>query len=258
MSQSQPAAPEPVPPTPVEPDGQAPGLFDVLLNLLVEPRAAFAAILKRPGRFWIPMVGSIVLNLAFTAIWMQKVDPHQFVKTQIEESGRADRIPPERMEAVIDQQARFMKIISPLSATLAPPLIITVLGGLFFFVYRFFYGGELGFKHSLAIVAWSSFVVAIVTIPIMLAVYAGKGDWNLNPQSVVQANLSLLLDKETTSRPLYSLAESIDLFTAWMLFLLATGYGLAVRKKASAALWGVLIPWAVYVLVKLGFVALMS
>jgi Yip1 domain len=258
VSQSQPAVPEPVPPPPSLPEEPSPGLFDVLLNLFVEPRTAFAAILKSPGRFWSPMIGSIVLNLVFTAIWMQKVDPEQFMRNQIEESGRADQIPPERMEQVIEQQSKVMKITAPISATLAPPLLIAAFGGLFLFVYRFFYGGEVGFKQSLSIVAWSSFAVALVTVPIMLAIYAGKGDWNLNPQTVVQANLSLLLDKETTSRALYSVAESIDLFSAWMIFLLATGYGLAVRRPVSAALWGILIPWALYVLVKMGFVALMS
>jgi len=254
VSQSQPI-PESLPTsTPTEPE---PGPFDVLLNLFIEPRTAFAAILKRPGRFWIPMVGAVLLNIVFTAIWMQKVDAHQFVRNEIEQSGRADRIPPDRMEAVVDQQAKLVKIISPLSAVLAPPLVILIFGALFLFVFRFFYGGEVTFKQSLAVVAWSSLAVALVSIPIMLAVYAGKGDWNLNPQSVVQANLSLLLDRETTSRALWSLAESIDLFTAWMLFLLASGYGLAIRKPTSAALWGVVIPWAIYVAIKVGFVVLM-
>jgi Yip1-like protein len=240
---------------PLEPQ---PGPFDVLLNLFVEPRTAFAAILKRPGGFWIPITGAVLLNIVFTAIWMQKMDAQQFIRNEIEQSGRGAQIPPERMEAVVDQQAKMVKIISPISAVVAPPLIILLFGGLFLFVYRFFYGGELGFKQSVAVVAWSSLAIALVSIPIMLAVYAGKGDWNLNPQNVVQANLSLLLDRESTSRALWSLAESIDLFTAWMLFLLATGYGLAIRKPTSAALWGVVIPWALYVVVKTGLVALMS
>jgi hypothetical protein len=256
MSQSLPVVPEPAPAP--APDAPAAGLFDTLLNLFVEPRTGFAAILRRPGRFWIPLAGCVALNLAFTAIWMQKVDPRVFMKNQIEESGRADKIPPERLEQVIDQQARMMKFISPISAVLAPTLVAALMAGVFLFVFRFFFGGELRFLQSLAIVAWTSFAVAVVTVPVLLAVYAGKGDWNLNPQSVVQANASLLLDKETTAKPLYSLAESIDLFSAWMLFLLATGYGVAVRKPVSAALWGVLIPWAVYVLGKVGFVALMS
>jgi hypothetical protein len=258
VSESQPIPPPPVRAAPAAPAEPAPSLFDTLLNLFVEPRTAFAGILRSPGRFWIPLLGCIVLNLAFTAIWMQKVDARQFMKNQIEESGRADRIPPDRMEQVIDQQARFMKVISPLSAILAPLLIVTLIGAVLLFVFRFFYGGDVGFKQALSIVAWMSFAVALVSIPIMLAVYAGKGDWNLNPQSVVQANLSMLLDKETTSRPLYSLAESFDLFTAWSIFLLATGFGLAARKPTAGAVWGIVIPWAIYVLGKVGLVALMS
>jgi hypothetical protein len=261
VSQSQPTLPEPVPPAPVAPAapaGPEPGFFDTLLNLFVEPRTAFAAILRRPERFWIPLLGCVLLNIVFTTIWMQKVDARVFMRNQIEESGRADKIPADRMDDIIDKQARMMKFISPVSAVLAPTLIVVVLGALFLFVFRFFYGGEIGFVQSMAVVAWSSFAVALVSIPVLLAVYAGKGDWNLNPQSVVQANLSLLLDKETTSRPLYSLAESFDLFTAWMMFLLASGYGLASRKPALAALWGILIPWALYVLGKVGLVALMS
>lgn len=258
MSQSQPAIPDPVPPPPAVPEEPAPGILDTLLNLFVEPRTAFAAILKRPGKWWIPMVGCVALNLAFTAIWLQKVDAQQFMRNQIEESGRAESIPGDRMEQIVEQQARFMKVMAPLSATLAPPLMIAVLGGLFMLVYRFFYGGEVRFTQSLSIVAWSSLAIALVTVPVMLAVYAGKGDWNLNPQTVVQANLSLLLDKETTSRALYSIAESIDLFSGWMIFLLATGYGLAVRRPTAAALWGIVIPWAIYVLGKTGLAALMS
>ena len=53
-------------------------------------------------------------------------------------------------------------------------------------------------------------------------------------------------------------AESLDLFTAWFMFLLASGFGVAIRKPTSGALWGVVIPWAVYVLGKVGLAALMG
>jgi Yip1-like protein len=240
---------------PLEPQ---PGLSDVLLNLFVEPRTAFAAILKRPGGFWIPIVASVVLNLAFTSIWVGKMEPQQFMRNELEQSGRLEKIPPDQVETVIEKQSRIIKPISLVSAVLAPPLVVLVLGGLFYFVYRFFYGGEVTFAQSLAVVAWSSLAVAVVTIPLLLVVFFTKGDWNLNPQNVVQANLSLLLDRETTSRALWSLAESLDVFTAWFMFLLASGFGLAIRKPTTAALWGVVIPWAIYVVGKVGLVALMS
>lgn len=258
MSQSQPLPPEPAGSAPAAPAEPEPGLFDTVLNLFVEPRTAFAAVLRRPGRFWMPLAGCVALNLLFTVVWMQKVDARVFMKNQMEESGRAAKMPPEQLENIIERQSQMMKPFSFISAVVAPPLVITLVAAVLLLVFRFFYGGEVGFKQALSIVAWGSFAVALVSIPIMLAVFAGKGDWNLSPQSVVQANLSLLLDKETTSRALYSLAESFDLFTAWSIFLLATGFGLAIRKPASGALWGVVVPWALYVLGKVGLVALMS
>ena len=254
MSQTQ-TAPESVP---APPPGPQAGLFDVLLNLLVEPRTAFAEILKSPRRFWIPMVASVVLNLAFTAVWVQKMEPQQFMRNELEQSGQADKMTPDQVETVVQQQAGIIKPISIVSGLIAAPIVAVFLGGLFYFVYRFFFGGEVTFVQSLAVVAWSALAVAVVTIPLLLVVFAVKGDWNLNPQNVVQANLSLLLDRGTTSRVLWSLAESIDLFTAWFMFLLASGFGLAIRKPTVAALWGVVIPWAIYVVGKLGWVAVMS
>ena len=85
-----------------------------------------------------------------------------------------------------------------------------------------------------------------------------KGDWNLNPQDVVQANLGLLLEKSTRSpKPLWALLTSIDLFSLWMVFLLATGFGgrRAARRRASA-IWGVAIPWILIVLGKVGWAAI--
>lgn len=257
MSQPLPAPPERLP-APAEPSPPGRSPLQHVLGLFTEPRRESEAILRRPGRFWMALAAAVALNLAFTGVWLQKVDPQQFIRNQIEESGRADRIPPERMELVVEQQARFMKVFGWAGGALGAPVAALVLGGLFLFIYRFFYGGTFTFTQSLSVVAWSFLVVGLVTIPLMLAVYAGKDDWNINPQSVLQANLSLLLDKETTPRALYSLAESIDVFSFWTMFLLACGYGVAVRKPTSAALWGIVIPWAVWVLGKVGLAAIMS
>jgi hypothetical protein len=136
------------------------------------------------------------------------------------------------------------------------PLSILIVAGILLFIYRFFYAGEVGFKQSLAITSWSFFALALLTTPLLLAVFALKGDWNLNPQEVLQANLSLLLDKAETAKPLWALATSLDLFSFWLIFLLASGFGVAVKKTTGSTLWGVVIPWAVIVAVKVGWSAI--
>lgn len=254
MSEGQ-RLPESLPAAAPEPQ---PGLFDIVLDLFVEPRSAFAAVLKRPGSFWIPILASIALYLGFTAVWLNKVDPHQFMRTEFETSPWASQIPPDRVGEEIEKAVGRLNAQSLIGAVAAPPLITLLFGAVFYGIYRFFYGGDVKFKQSLAIVAWSSLVITIVSVPIMLAVYAGKGDWNLNPQNVVQANLSLFLDRDGASKVLWSLLDSFDLFTAWMIFLLASGFGVALRKPTAGALWGVVIPWAIYVAGKVGLAALMG
>ena len=123
-------------------------------------------------------------------------------------------------------------------------------------MFRFFYAGEVGFKQAFAIVTWVFLAVGVVTTPVTLAILALKGDWNINPQDAVQANLGLLLDKSTAAKPLWALLTSIDVFVLWMVFLLAVGFGVASRKATGSAIWGVAIPWVIIVLIKVGWSAL--
>ena len=251
---SEPLAPQAVPPSPVAPE-KAGGFFQNLVDLYVAPRQAFERIVKSP-QFVLPLIGHILLTFAFTGIWLHKMDAREFIKTQIEESGRADKIPAEQREAIIEQQAKFM----PIFAWASPVFLvigIVVVAACLMLIYRFFYSSDVGFRQSFAIVTWEFFAVGIVTTVVIVAVLSLKGDWNLNPQEVVQANLSLFFEKSATAKPLWALLTSIDVFSLWSIFLLATGFGVASRKSTGSAIWGIVVPWVVIVLIKVGWNALM-
>ena len=242
-------------PAPVQPESPG-GFFQNVVDVYFAPGAAFARIVRRPT-FLLPLIGHLVLALGFTGIWLSKMDAREFMKTQIEESGRADRIPAEQREAIIEQQSKMMPIFAWVFGPVGIAIGLLATAGTLMFVFRFFYSSEVSFKQALAIVAWSCFAVALVTTPLLLLVLQLKGDWNLNPQDVLQANLGLLVEKSATAKPLWALLTSIDLFALWMVFLLATGFAVASRKKTGSAVWGIAIPWAVIVLIKVGWSALM-
>ena len=252
MNESQ-AVPEGVPAGP-----PAPGFFSQLTGLYLEPREAFTSILRAPGRWWVPLILSTVLQVAFMGVWLSKMDPVQHARLQLEESSFTKNMPPEQMEKQVEAQARSVKFVAPVIAFLIPLIGALIFGLFFWFIYRFFYGGEITFKQSLAVNTWIGAVVGLVSVPLMLAIYAAKGDWNIDPSVILQANLSLLFTKGRVSPVLYGLAESMDLLSFWLIFLLATGYGVLIRKPTSAAAWGVLIPWGVVVLIKLGWLAMMG
>jgi hypothetical protein len=220
--------------------------------VLFSPAEAFRAILAKPS-FVLPLLLMIGLNAGFTAIWMQKVDRHEFMKAQIDASPRADQIPADRKAEIIEAQAKTLPIFAWLGPFVFTPLTVLILGGIFLFVYRFFYGADVSFKQSITVLCWTMGAVGVVTVPLLLAVLAMKGDWNINPQEALQANLTLFLDKGSAARPLWSFASSIDLFSAWMAFLLATGFGAAAKRTAGWAAAGVLLPWGLWILVKVGF-----
>lgn len=251
---SDPLAP-PVPsPSPVEPEKPG-GFLQNLVDVYFSPREAFTRIVRNPA-FVLPLVAYIVLVLAFTGVWMSKMDPVEFMKVQIEESGRADRIPADQRESIIEQQAKMMPIFAWVGGVVGTVVTFLVVAGVLLFVYRFFYASEVTFKQAVAIVSWVFFAVGLVTTPLLLLVLQLKGDWNINPQEAIQANLGLLLDKSTAAKPLWALLSSIDVFALWMVFLLATGFGVASRKTTGSALWGVGICWAVFVLGKVAWAAM--
>jgi hypothetical protein len=237
------------PPTPA---ASVPSAF---LNLYVAPREAFQALLART-HFWIPLVGWMALSLAFTAVWMKNMDPRSYMRQQIEDSGRADKMPPEQLESIVDAQAKALPIMAWVGPVVFLPLGLLAVAGIFLFVFRFLFGGTVTFGQSAAIQAWTFLAMGLITTPLTLTVLTLKDDWNLDPRHALQANASLFLDRATTSKPLYSLVESLDLFSFWTVFVLAAGYGVANRKNTGWALWGVGGIWAVYVLGKVGLAAI--
>jgi len=251
---SDPLAPQVPSSAPVEP-AKPGGFFQNLIDMYFAPREAFTRIVRSPA-FLLPLAGYLILVLAFTGIWMSRMDAREFMKTQLEESGQWDRIPAEQREAVLERAPGQMKIFGWVGPVVATPVVLLLTAAVLMFVFRFFYSSEVDFKRAFAVVTWTFFAVGLVTTPLLLLVLQLKGDWNINPQEAIQANLGLLLDKSTAAKPLWALLTSIDVFSLWMVFLLAVGFGVASRKSTGSALWGVAVPWVLIVLGKVGWAAL--
>lgn len=225
-----------------------PSFVSTLGNLVVAPREAFAAILKNPSP-WLPLVLFVVMHIVFAAVWTSKMDPMEFIRNQQEAAGQDVNLPPAGAAGVIKVMTGVMTIVAPPVALLLTALVLM-------FVYRFFFGGEVTFKQSFAIVAWSFAILALVTIPLMLGAMALKESWSDDPAMALSANPTLFLERATTAKPLYALARSLDLFTFWLLFLVASGFGVALRKPTGSALWGVAVPWLILVLIGVGWAAI--
>jgi hypothetical protein len=117
-------------------------------------------------------------------------------------------------------------------------------------VFRFFYASDLSFKQSLTVVTASFATLALLTTPLLLSVLALKDDWTIPPQEALQANVTLFLDKQAAPKWLWAVGSSLDLFSFWLIFLLAAGFAAASKRGWTWALPGVVVPWALFVIGK--------
>jgi Yip1 domain len=239
------------PPPPVEPPR---GFFSTLAGVYSAPTETFRGLAARPS-FVAPLLGAILLNVAFTFLWMRKADPVELARTQMEESGVFERVPPERHDEIVQRQARLFPIFAWLGPLIFAPIGFAAMAGLFLFIYRFFYASETTFRQSLAVVSWSLLAVGLVTTPLTLLVLALKGEWSVDPRTVIQASPAAFFEKGAVPKPVNALLDSIDLFSAWILFLLTAGYAATSKRSLAAAAVGVLVVWAIYVVMKISLAA---
>jgi hypothetical protein len=94
-------------------------------------------------------------------------------------------------------------------------------------MFRFFLASEVSFLQSLGIVSWSFVALGLIQTPVMLAILTLKGDWNIDPNEVIQANPMIFFEASDLPRWLGALLSSLDLFSLWTIFLLGTGYATA-------------------------------
>jgi hypothetical protein len=230
------------------------GFFSRLSGLYFSPSEAFQAIVARP-MLGVALLASFLVNLAFVLIWVPKVDPYQFMRNQIEESGQAAKLTAEQVTGAVNQQAPYFKYF----AYPTPVFIMiwaVILAAILLLVFKLFYSWPVTFKQSLAIVLWTFLATQLVTGPLTLVVLALKGDWSIDPGQALMANAAVLLDKGETSKALYSLANSLDLFSFWTMFLLSAGYAATSRRTAGSAAAGIVGLWGLYVVIKVGWAAL--
>jgi hypothetical protein len=231
------------------------GFFQDLGDLFLAPADAFASLLTK-NQFWIPMILVAVIAAGCAGLWASKADPVVVVRSQMEDMGLWEKIPPEQQATMLADAPKGFAAKQVGGALLVPPIMYVVFAALFLAIYRFAMDGAVTFRQSLTVVCWGSLAVTLVGMPLALLVLWLKGDWNIPIQNALNANLTLALSRGSTSKFLYSVAASLDLFSFWALFLYATGFAVAAKRKFSWAIWGVTIPWAVYVLAKSGLASL--
>lgn len=235
----------------------APPLGEVgrIADVFIDPKKAFADIAARP-RFLVPLTLLIVSYLAFMYCFTTHVGWERSMRQAFESNARVQQMDPQARENALQMQLKF----APIGAYVVGPIVVVVIAlataGVLLLMIKMM-GASLTFKQMFGISSYAMLPGLVSSILTIIVIFI-KNPEDFNLQNPLAFNLAAFLEPPpNSSKVLYSLANSIDLFSFWTILLLAVGISVAARKfPFSKALIAVLVPWVLLVLIKSGWAGL--
>jgi hypothetical protein len=220
--------------------------FGRIIGVLFSPKATFEDIARKPS-WLLPVLISTVLGIASTVVLNQRMDWRDYITQQIEKSPRAANMPAEQKEKQVEISAKVTVYIVYLAGAIGSVCFAVILGAVMMLAYNLLVGAGASFSQSLGIAA-HSLVVGIVSTPIFLLVLLLRPKGTIDPENPVATNLAAFLPEES-AKWLLTLCKSIDVFTIWILLLIAIGFAAVNPKKLKGgkayivafSVWGVVV-----------------
>lgn len=213
--------------------------------LFWDPVEAFRTTARAP-RVYAPLLVFVGQQLLFTAVWLHNLDLVEFLRHEALVAGQPAPDPASISVGLYRGLFWFSAVV------LAPGLLF-LIAGICMLVLNVFTSARVGFRQSLSVVLQAYVAPYFMYLPLTLLVMALRGDWNLAPHQVLQSSLAALCERDSTGTALYTLAESMDVFSFWTLGLLATGYRAVTRCSVLGPLVSL---WLLWVLLRAGFTVL--
>ncbi len=223
-----------------------------LVGVVWEPKPVFEDLAERP-RFWVPLILLTVLSMAFLLVFGQRVGFESTTRRQLESNSRIQQMPAEQREAVIAQSLSITSKTAYIGGTVGVALSSLVIAAVLLGMFNLLGGVRLKFRQAFSITCYS-FIPSVFSTIGMFIVMLLKDPADFDLKNPLPVHLGAFLDPQTTAKWLYAFASSFNVFTIWIMLLLALGFSVAAKKmRFGKALTLVVIPWAVMVLLGCAF-----
>lgn len=229
------------------PEPAALGPFARIMGVFVSPKSTFEDIVRKPT--WVvPVVILVILSTAVCITINQRIDWRDFIGRQIEKSPRASQLSGQQKEQQIRMGAKFAPIATYVIGIPGPVMAVSVVALVMMGAFKLLAGAKLDYVTSLALVAHAFFITILKRVLFLILLFLpGTPDLE-NP---VPTNLAVMLPDDS-SKWLIALCKSMDIFSIWILVLLAIGFAAVNPKKLKFAqsLTIVVAVWAAFVLLQ--------
>ena len=231
--------------------------FGRMFGALFSPRKTFESIARRPT--WLPpVILACLLALVVVALFSHRVGWRSYLDKQVANSSRFQQLSAEQQQRTMEAQLKWTPRVAYAEVIIAPFAGALVLAGIFLGVLNGLGGTRFNFKTSLGIVSYS-WMPNVISGLLGIVVLLVKDPATIDLQNLVASNAGAFL-ADNSPKWLVALLAPVDLFSFWVMILLAIGYSAAAPKKLSSvkAFAWIFSLWLVYVLVRVGLTAAFS
>jgi hypothetical protein len=138
-----------------------------------------------------------------------------------------------------DQKAQMKKVMSspivkaavPAFSVIGTLFTIVVVAGIYFLVFSLV-GREGGFKAYLSVTSFAFVPIIFSSIATTVRAFTMPSS-SLMLDEIGSLSAAVFVDRDAVSPVIFTIANSIDLVSIWILSLLIIGYGFVTRKSVS-------------------------
>ncbi|MGC8793774.1 MAG: YIP1 family protein [Bryobacteraceae bacterium] len=220
-----------------------------LAAVFFDPKRAFSDIAAHP-RWWPPLLISVLVATIFVSLYSSRVGWERYLERALESNPRTESLTAEQRHRIIEQQMPLVTVVSYAGAVVGTVVTTLVAAGALLFAANFLGSTELAFRPMFAVTCYAFLPNALAgLLGILMMFLKHPEDFDLeNPTAF---NVGAYLDPAATPKWLVAVASSIDLFSIWVILLLALGISTAARKTSyGRALATVVGLWATWVVLK--------
>jgi len=219
-----------------------------LAGVFFSPGKAFADIARRP-RWWIPVILIALLGTVYLNIFTQRVGWESVIRPAIERLPNSQTMTAQQREQTITNLARVYKYLGYGGSAVGTLFYVFIVAVLLMFIFDTMMSASIGLKRMMGIVAYGFLPMVLQTI-LSIVVLLLKDPEEFNLQNPLMFNVGAYLSPDSPAA-LRALGSSIDLFSLWIIVLLAIGVSSTARKMSfGKALAGIALPWALFVCLK--------
>jgi hypothetical protein len=244
------------PPLREEAPEKAPNEVERLTGVFLSPRKVFPDIAKRP-RWWIPVLIMGVLAMIYLQAYSQRVGWERLIRKQLDASSQTANLSAPQREQAIVVGARVAKMAVGYGAVIGTLFSIFVTAAVLFFLFNTLMGANIRFGGMMGIVSYAFLPLVLVTVLSLVVMYQKPPD-DFDLRNPLAFNAGVFVASGAMSW-VKALASSFDLFSFWVIALLAAGISSAAPKISfPKALVAVIFPWALFVALKTAYTAAFS